>query len=361
MLTRHFLRQFFSLDAVATGGEVKEIVAALLALLAAPGYLLAILTVLGGPRLGQFWLVKHLPPLLWYWKEEWLVLTLSMGAMAVVTAVHWKSFVLDSRDYRILGPLPLPPRLGGCSSGPPPSTRPSASVTRRSPPVALIARGWLVVGVAVVLAGFGGAMVRGQLLAGMPVAATVALGIVLPFFGLVGLRLAAAYPANLEANWVFRVTEAGRTDDHAAAIRAAALRGVVLPLVAAALVPQWFLWGPGLALPLALVCLAIGLASAEWLFLGFAKIPFTCTYLPGKANLRASWPLVAAVFLVYCVALPEVVAQALRAPTAWLILLVLLVLLWLCLRVLAGRTGRGLALVFDERAIPVVTELRLDD
>jgi len=472
VLTRHFLRQFFSLEAIGTGGEVKEIVAALLTLLAAPGYLLAVLTVLGGPRLGQWWLVKHLPPLLWYWKEEWLVLTLSMCAMGVVAAVHWKSFVLDTRDYRILGPLPLPRRtvllaklgslclvllvlhagvnafsglllplsspagywrtmlalqltlllqtvftcasvlaaqalltallppalaqrvaalvqagvllavavllvsasqlseqalalrdakhilhatvpvawfmalykqllgfhspgiaadarlalvatavataiaVAGCLAGyrdvegrSPASARrlqqwgaaadaalrfrhpaePRArgisafvgKVSRRSPAVALIARGWLVVGIAVVLAGFGGAMLRGQLLAGLPVAATVAPGIVLPFFGLVGLRLAAAYPAHLEANWVFRVTEAGRTDDHATAVRSTALRGVVLPLVALALVPQWLVWGPGVALPLALLSLAIGLATAEWLFLGFAKIPFTCSYLPG--------------------------------------------------------------------------------
>ena len=552
MLARHFVRQFFSLDAIATGGEVKEIVAALLTLLAAPGYLLAFLTVLGGPRLGQWWRVVGLPPLLWYWKEEWLILTLSMAASAVLAAVHWKSFVLDTRDYRILGPLPIPRRtvllaklaslsfvllvlhagvnvlsglfmplaspagywrtlpalqltlllqtvfacacvlalqvlvtallppalaqrastlvqagvllavavlvvsadslseqmlelrdaphalhacvpvawfmalykslLGfespqlaadarlallatagavgvaaaGCLFGyrdsegrAPGATRTlqrwtaavddrltfrhparprarglSAFVSKtswRSPGPALIVRGWLVVGIAVTLAGFGGALARGQLQTGVPVAATVAPGIVLTFFGLAGLRLAACYPANREANWLFRVSETGHPPDHATATRAAALRGVVLPILAATFVVQLVLWGLGVALPLLLLGLAVGLVTAEWLFLGFGKIPFTCSYLPGKANLRASWPAVAAVVAIYCIVLPEIVRRALGQRGVWLGLWALLMLLWFGLLALARRRELREPLVFDERAVPLLTELRLDD
>jgi hypothetical protein len=64
VLVRHFLRQFFSLESVASGGEVKEIVVVILTMLAAPGYLLAVLTLIGGPRLGRWWEVAGLPPLL---------------------------------------------------------------------------------------------------------------------------------------------------------------------------------------------------------------------------------------------------------------------------------------------------------
>ena len=527
--------------------------AAIVTLLAAPGYLLAIVTVIGGPRLGQFWLVADLPPLLRYWKEEWLVLTLSMMATAVLAAVQWKSFVLDTRDYRILGPLPLrrstvlvaklaslslvllvlhaavnafsglllplaspagywrtlpalqltlllqtvftcasvlalqalatallPPALAqrlstlvqagvllavavlvvsadtlseralalrdtphalhaslvpiawfmglykrllgfdsarsaadarlaleataaavavaaaGCLGGyrdgegrAPGSTRllqrwgaaldsafafrhparPRArgisafvgKASRRSPAVALIRRGWLVLGIAVVLAELGGASLRGHLQAAIPVAATVAPVVVLPFFGLVGLRLAAAYPANLEANWLFRVTETGGRRDPATAVQAVALRGIVLPLLAAAFVPQAALWGAAVAAPVALLGLAIALVSAEWLFFGFGKIPFTCSYLPGKANLRASWPLAAAVGFIYCIVLPQVVVPWLGEGRAWLTLLALLTLLWACLLALSRASGRREPLVFDERALPRVTQLRLDD
>jgi hypothetical protein len=552
VLVRHFLRQSFSLETIATGGEVREIVFAILALLAAPGYLLAVLTLIGGPRMGRYWEVAGLPPLLVFWKEEWLLLSLSMAATAVVAAVHWKSFVLDTRDYRILGPLPvrrasvlvaklaslsimllvlhlgvnslsgllmpgvspagywrtllalqltlllqtvfvcasvlavqalattaLPSALAhrmatlvqagvllaaavllvsaewlslhmlalhgtpdvlhrivpvawfmalykwllgldgavivadaqrallataaavtvaaaGCLRGYRDTegrgTRAAGLVQRwaaaldralrfrhparprargisafigkssqRSPTVALLARGWLVVGIAIVLAGLGAATVRGELQAAVPVAATIAPGIVLPFFGLVGLRLAAAYPANLEANWLFRLTETADSADHAMAIRVCALRAVVLPWVALPFAVETFTWGLGTALPLALIYLAIGLVSAEWLFLGFRKIPFTCSYLPGKADLRRSWPLAALVGFVYCVALPEIVTHALREGSAWLVLLALLTTLWVCLLLLSRRRGRGEPLVFDERAVPLLTQLHWDE
>jgi len=66
---------------------------------------------------------------------------------------------------------------------------------------------------------------------------------VLPFFALVGFRLAAVYPASLEANWIFRLTEAPGSADYAAGIRRAAQRAVVLPLLALLAVPYAFLWG----------------------------------------------------------------------------------------------------------------------
>ena len=31
-----------------------------------------------------------------------------------------------------------------------------------------------------------------------------------------------------------------------------------------------------------LLALAVALVTIEWLFLGFPKIPFTCTYQPGR-------------------------------------------------------------------------------
>jgi hypothetical protein len=231
----------------------------------------------------------------------------------------------------------------------------------RHPGAGLIVRGWLVVGIAVVLAGFGSAAVRGELQVVTPVAATIAPAVVLPFFGLVGLRLSAAYPAHLEANWLFRVTDPGRSAEPASAIRATALRAVVLPLLLPLALTGWLLWGTATALPLALLALAIALVTAEWLFAGFTKIPFTCSYLPGKANLRASWPVIAVVALTYCVALPELLRWALAEWSAWLSLLALLVAVWGGLLGLSRQHGQRSSLTFDERAAPLVTQLRLDD
>ena len=64
---------------------------------------------------------------------------------------------------------------------------------------------------------------------------------------------------------------------------------------------------------------------------------------------------------VYCIALPEIVAHALRQRSAWLVLLALLTTLRACLFLLSKRRARGEPLVFDERAVPLLTQLHWDE
>jgi hypothetical protein len=135
----------------------------------------------------------------------------------------------------------------------------------------------------------------------------------LGFFALVGLRLAAVYPAALGANWIFRLTETPGSTEYAAGVRRAAVGTVVLPLLGLLAIPYAVLWGPLAAGAHVALALAVALVTSEWLFLGFPKIPFTCTYQPGKANLRVTWPKYFAIFVVYCGLLPSPVGCR-RAP-----------------------------------------------
>jgi hypothetical protein len=241
-----------------------------------------------------------------------------------------------------------------------------ASFVRRaavaSPGVALIARAWLALGVAITLGGLGALVLRhyGRDAPLLPSAPLHAPAIVLPFFALVGLRLAAAFPATLEANWIFRLTETPRSADYAEGVRAAAMRTAVWPVLGALGLPYAVLWGPWPALALLALAWAVGRLTVEWLFLGFAKVPFTCTYQPGKANLRVTWPKYAAIFLVYCAWLPALASWLLTRPLAYGIALLLL----LGARKALVRAGeRSLArsgrLLFDDRAPAFVTGLDL--
>ncbi len=231
-----------------------------------------------------------------------------------------------------------------------------------SPGVALIARAWLALGVAITLSGLGALVLRhyGRDAPLLPSAPLHAPAIVLPFFALVGLRLAAAFPATLEANWIFRLTETPRSADYAEGVRAAAMRTAVWPVLGALGLPYVVLWGPWPALALLVLAWAVGRLTVEWLFLGFAKVPFTCTYQPGKANLRVTWPKYAAIFLVYCAWLPALASWLLTRTLAYGIALLLLLGARKAL-VHAGersleRAGR---LLFDDRAPPFVTGLDL--
>jgi hypothetical protein len=182
---------------------------------------------------------------------------------------------------------------------------------------------------------------------------------VLPFFALVGLRLAAVYPAELGASWLFRLTEAPGSGEYAAGVRRAALGRVVLPLLGLLTIPYTLLWGVVQAAALLALGLAVALVTSEWLFLGFAKVPFTCTYQPGKANLRVTWPKYFAIFVVYCGLLPSLAVRVLASPLAWAASVVGLVVVWRVLVRVRERQARAGRLVFDDAAHPHLTLLGL--
>ena len=123
--------------------------------------------------------------------------------------------------------------------------------------------------------------------------------LVIGFFALVGMRVALAIPVEPKASWLFRL---GEPTDRAAAIdgvqTAMLLMGVV-PMVLVALVSAGTLWGARLGLVHAGICLLMGWLLVEILLMGVAKIPFTCSYLPGRSRIGTLWPLYLSGFATY--------------------------------------------------------------
>jgi hypothetical protein len=108
--------------------------------------------------------------------------------------------------------------------------------------------------------------------------------IVMMCLALVGTRMAFSMPLQLGANWIFRTTPVGRLSK--------CLRGARRALILLALVPVW------MATAIALLAIApwrhavghlailglLGLILTDVCLYSFPKIPFTCSYLPGKSN-----------------------------------------------------------------------------
>lgn len=97
-----------------------------------------------------------------------------------------------------------------------------------------------------------------------------------------GVRAALLVPIEQRANWIFRITERDvfRVDQLDAAVHTVRLLGVIVPI--ALLSPfEWLVLGARSAsvLVAALICgwLYVELLMKEW-----ARIPFTCSYIPGK-------------------------------------------------------------------------------
>ncbi|MGA7109518.1 MAG: hypothetical protein WBY75_17350, partial [Terracidiphilus sp.] len=101
-----------------------------------------------------------------------------------------------------------------------------------------------------------------------------------------GLRNVCALPISLSANWVLRVTQLRPTRAYLAATRGVLLLlgagpALTLSVLLALRYRPWEQVGAHLAL-LAL----LGWAFVEIAMIGFEKVPFTCSYLPGKANVQ---------------------------------------------------------------------------
>ena len=123
--------------------------------------------------------------------------------------------------------------------------------------------------------------------------------LVIGFFALVGMRVALAIPVEPKASWLFRLCE---PSDRAAVIdgaQTAMLFVGVLPMVFVALVSAGTLWGAQVGAVHAGICLLMGWLLVEILLMGVAKIPFTCTYLPGRSRIGTLWPLYLTGFATY--------------------------------------------------------------
>lgn len=111
-----------------------------------------------------------------------------------------------------------------------------------------------------------------------------AASLIMMALAVVGTRVVFALPLDPRANWVFRAAGVRGGRENLAAARHALLLLAVAPvwLVEAAIC--FGLW-PGWESAVHLAALAlVGLILTELCLLGFRKIPFACSYLPGRSR-----------------------------------------------------------------------------
>jgi hypothetical protein len=102
------------------------------------------------------------------------------------------------------------------------------------------------------------------------------------FVMVIAVRAALVLPIEPRANWVFRMTEdpATRAGQLSAVVHAIVRFGVWWPVVV--LLPvQWAVLGPRALICASLTYLA-GLVLVELHMADWLRIPFTCSYMPGK-------------------------------------------------------------------------------
>lgn len=110
--------------------------------------------------------------------------------------------------------------------------------------------------------------------------------VVMMGFAVLAARLAFAMPRDLRANWIFRIAPIRGGPDFVTARRRALMAVSVVPVsaAAAALFLWMWPWQPAIGHLVALALL--GMILVELCLSGTPKIPFTCSYLPGKSRMH---------------------------------------------------------------------------
>ncbi len=187
-----------------------------------------------------------------------------------------------------------------------------------------------------------------------------ASSVLMMVLALVGTRVAFALPLDVRANWIFRLTGvAGGVSSLAACRRALILLAAAPIWILTAIVALWL--RPDRQSAGHLVVLGFtGLIVIDICLLGFRKIPFTCSWLPGKKRMNMAFLGALGLLLILGPA-TELERNALRRTGSTMLMLALIAAAWVCLRWASVRLAKGeeAELRFEEEETPAVQQLGL--
>ena len=193
-----------------------------------------------------------------------------------------------------------------------------------------------------------------------PTTALLAASITMLALAILGARVVFAFPLELRANWIFRSVGVHDAPKILAATRRVLLLLSVAPVWLVSTVVCFWLWPWRPAAAHVLVLGLLGIILADVALIGFRKIPFTCSYLPGKSQVHLI--VVAVVVLMSLIAQSVIFEQqALRKPFQLAAVLVLLAVAAVALRrhITELASSDELGLQFEEEGTPAVLELGL--
>jgi hypothetical protein len=192
-----------------------------------------------------------------------------------------------------------------------------------------------------------------------PNEALLSIPLILSFFLLSGMRVVFTIPAELPANWIFQIAEDEQRLDCCAGVRKVmTVRAVLLP---ATLFPIYaVLWGWPPALEQLIFNLVLSLILIELLLINFRKIPFTCSYQPGKANITVLGLVYWLAFATYAYTMAALERRLLYDEVGWLAFVVIALVVLAGLRWWRKATFvRGQGLIFEDAPAPEVQTLGL--
>jgi len=196
----------------------------------------------------------------------------------------------------------------------------------------------------------------GQVNGGLLAASIAMMG-----FATIGTRVAFSIPLDLRGNWIFRATGARPVPECLAASRRALLLLSAAPVWVVSAAFCCWLWPWRAAAGHLAILGVIGLILGELCLHKFDKIPFTCSYLPGKSQVHlAIWGALSLLWFIILSVRYEL--EALEDPARFVPALTGLAVVWAFLRWRTeahARSGNA-EVQFEEAAAPAVLSLGLN-
>ncbi|MFC2165477.1 hypothetical protein ACFLT2_10845 [Acidobacteriota bacterium] len=190
----------------------------------------------------------------------------------------------------------------------------------------------------------------------------LSIPLILSFFLLVGISRIVNIPASLEANWIFRLTEGRDRKHYSVGLKKGILFFAVGPLYVLLFVFYSVVWNWGEAALHCLYGVAVSFLLIELIFFRFRKIPFTCSYLPGKEKMHMLWVVYIAGFILYVTLLTTLELSFFKNPSRFFIFYAIVLILVITSNVFQNNSSfRSFDLKFEEKPEPVMLGLASSD
>jgi hypothetical protein len=181
---------------------------------------------------------------------------------------------------------------------------------------------------------------------------------VLSFFLVMGIRATSQIPIAIEANWIFRLRETLDKKHYLIGFKKGIIFYTILPLFVVLFVFYAILWGWIIALFFCLYGFAVSSLLVEVVFIGHRKIPFTCSYLPGKGKMHIFWIVYLVSLISYASIMSFIAYKLLLNTSGFLYFYAIVFVLFVLIRFIQNSVFLQRAnIMYEEKPEPVLLTL----
>jgi pimeloyl-ACP methyl ester carboxylesterase len=152
-------------------------------------------------------------------------------------------------------------------------------------------------------------------------------GFVMLILAVIGARACFSFPSALKANWMFRITVVHSPRTYFTGVRKAMYCLIVLPIWIAAIAVYLTIWPTTPALGHLIILTLAGIIIIERSLYEFRKMPFACSYLPGKSNLKQRLAIYGILFLFLTDVVTRIEHSALESRSRFVVFTAIVLLI----------------------------------